>query len=238
MLICESMTLIIGARCKNGVVIVSDLLSQRGTENKVVRKLYKVLNNTVVGAAGTRGISILLMGDIIQQVSRGQIQDSRQLIRTIEDLSLEYAQRYIPRGQDLELVFAIRESAATLYIADKGVSEPIHDFIAIGHGSPHVSIFLKQLYKPETTMEEFVEIATFSIRYVMEQQLDNSVGAGVEVFYLPDLPIPAPSDANELAKFEIKEEFPPIDSTCWSNATKRLKLVQDMLDAQKSPLPP
>jgi 20S proteasome alpha/beta subunit len=217
------MTLIIGARCKDGAVMVSDLLAQRGTENKTVRKLYQPFTNIIVGAAGSRGLSIKMMGEMTAKVASGDVKNTTEYIEKMEDLSFEYARRYVPRGQELELMVSLRDGQySRVFAICEGVSEPIDDYFAIGHGERHIQIFLKKIWHPDMTMRTFAEFATFLLHYVITFDLDNSVGKGIHICYLPDI-----KDTNQSEA--IKEEFINDTSPFLVSARSRIEKVDELL---------
>ncbi len=205
----KDMTYIIGARCKDGVVLVSDRRVSRGTVIKTGDKLFKPLRNVVIGAAGATGISNTLIESLVGMVNLGHISSTRDFLRAAEDIGLELHQRYAGRVGDLEVLIAIRDGfEAKLYNIDtsSGAHEPVKECIAIGHGEPYGSAWLDNLWKPEMTMEEFSKIACMIIKYIEILDLDNSVGNGYQLFFIPDITNGSVEENEVSSKFPITEK--------------------------------
>lgn len=88
---------------------------------------------------------------------------------------------------------------SSLYLEPDGRCSPITEPKAIGSGSSYASYFLGRYWHPnDTTMEQFVQLSDFIIRYVSDRELplDNAVGLSdqndqcqyPQIIYIPDNP--------------------------------------------------
>ena len=62
------MTYILGARCTDGVVLVSDTKVSGGNIPSCKEKLTPILNNVIMGGAGPLGLINILSDEIKEQV--------------------------------------------------------------------------------------------------------------------------------------------------------------------------
>ena len=75
------MTYILGARCVDGVVLVSDQKRLRGNIPSYKEKLMQVLPSVVMGGAGTSGLIERFSDEIKEQVQNQQITQYIQLLQ-------------------------------------------------------------------------------------------------------------------------------------------------------------
>lgn len=87
------------------------------------------------------------------------------------------------------------DGKSTLYYFDyDGSCMPVNEPVAIGHGAPYATYFLKLYWSPrQTTMKEFAQLCDFIIRFVSHDKinLDDSVGLDKkdpfpQIIYIPD----------------------------------------------------
>ena len=133
------MTYILGARCVDGVVLVSDQKRLRGNTPSYKEKLMQVLPSVVMGGAGTSGLIERFSDEIKEQVQNQQITQYTQLLQFVENRSIELSQTYAPRVGHFEILIGVRAvDTAQLYniVTQQGFAEPVKEHVAIGSGVP------------------------------------------------------------------------------------------------------
>jgi len=187
-------TLIIGARCKDGVVIGADRRGMRGAEPSDEKKLFNI-DGIVDGVAGITGIRddfLLLMR---RREVGTRLRDLYEVKLEVEDMVKRFSDRYGPRfpggsgGQQIQALLVglenVRTGSAKLYnIFGMGFGEEV-GFICIGHGSPYATSLGKFMYDQNLTINEMAEVVTFLISWVKED-LDTLVGGTPDVMLLKD----------------------------------------------------
>jgi 20S proteasome alpha/beta subunit len=212
----EPLTCIIGARCKDGVIIAGDRRVLRGTEYSEEKKILQPIPtwNFIVGASGISGLMDKFLYEMrVFLASRGsQGIDWRTFLYALEDIAYMLHQRYEPRLQPAEMeiepyYFEVLSGCkeysehATLYhMYRTGFSTEVKRFDVIGHGQPHALPFLKTLYHPSITMDEMIKLCVFILKLIDEEKIDLSVGGKPQIFKIPDI-----GDAIELSENEIDD---------------------------------
>lgn len=144
----------------------------------------------MIGAAGITGIFSKFLKQIQENVDNGQIKSWGELNNVVEDLALHLNDRYKDRahGEVLEVLMAIKssEKTAELYhVTSTGISEEITKIIAIGHGEPYGSLFLKAVWNRNKTMRETAILAVSILHIIYMQGLDTSVNSLPQIWYIP-----------------------------------------------------
>jgi len=85
---------------------------------------------------------------------------------------------------DLDVLLILFAGKPRLHRIDFLGEEQELNYCAIGSGSQHINIFLKQFWKQDMTIEEILALAYFCIYYVQDLDLDS--GVGTEEGILPD----------------------------------------------------
>ena len=183
------MTYIIGARCVDGVVLIADRKILRGTTPFHREKLIDVLPSVIIGGAGAVGLIDRFSEDIKQRVNLGEIQDHNQLLEYVEDQSLIMYDRYPQVGSFQMLIGLQNGNRAQLYniLPNVRFAEPVKQYFAIGSGTEYGSLLLQKFWNDNITMKNFAKVATLSINYVIESNLDDAVGGNTSVWFIPDI---------------------------------------------------
>jgi hypothetical protein len=167
---------------------------------------------------------------VANQNQQQKVMDIDDFIAEIETQTVSLNQTYRSRiaGETFDVLVGIKttnQGSVLEYIPENGVAEVVRKYWVIGHGDPYGSIFLKELWRPDMTMQEVAELGYFIIRYIERFQLDNTVGVGNErpqIFFLPDN-APADASTEEQAKYNLH----PADSILLEkfemNTTKNLE---------------
>lgn len=222
----KPMTLIIGARCKDGVVLAGDRRVLRGTEYSEEKKIIEAFKNFVVGASGISGLMDKFLYEMRLYLNSNTEKQLtwRDISYFLEDLANQLFQRYSSRLEQLQeaemgafsfdALYGFKEyidHASLYHMYGNGFSVEVKRFDVIGHGQPHALPFLKTLYYPEITMEEMIKVSIFILKLIDEEKIDLSVGGKPQIYKIPDN-----DDAIELSDNEI-------DSLLKQSNTDRLK---------------
>jgi len=198
------MTYIKGARCIDGVVMMSDSRAVRGGDNSVEDKLFLALKDTIVGASGTTGTFYKFLRQVQGYIDRGEITTWDQFLDVVEDITKKLNERYYERtGDAIEVLIAMKpwkELAELHHVSARGATEEVRRVLAIGSGEPYGALLLKKMWNPEMTMKETAQLGTFIISAIDHFGLDNAVDSNPQVWYVPNK-----GDANKAPDTEIKE---------------------------------
>lgn len=209
------MTLIIGARCIDGVILAGDRRVLRGTEYSEEKKIIQPFKNFVVGASGISGLMDKFLNEMNLYLNSPHDNQLtwREFSYFLEDLATNLFERYnsrLERLQEAEVggfafdtLFGFKEYSdhASLYhMYGNGFSAEVKKFDIIGHGQPHALPFLKTLYRQNITMEEMIKLCVFILKLIDEEKIDLSVGGKPQIYKIPDI-----GDTIELSEDEIEE---------------------------------
>ena len=189
------MTYIIGARCTDGVVLIADRKILRGTIPSYKKKLVEVLPRVIMGGAGNVGIIDRLSQNIKQMVFEKSIQTHHELLVYLEKESLELYNNY-PHVGNFEILIGFQTgNMAQLHniLPYLKFAEPVKGYTTIGNGTQYGSLLLQKFWDDDMSMKNFAKIATLSINYVIESNLDDAVGGDTNVWFIPDIPV-SPDD--------------------------------------------
>lgn len=184
----ESSTLIIAAKCKDGVVMVADRRMMRGTEcgdEKKINEFYKVS----IAFAGLTGLRDKFLETVEGVLQAARAVNLSEAIIGVEDTMALISDRYQKRlgaATQINALLAglkrLSSGGAKLYhIMGNGYAEEI-DFLCIGHGAPYATSIAQGLYHTSLTMEAMAEIAIFIINWV--EKVDSSVGGIPDVVFV------------------------------------------------------
>lgn len=203
------MTYIIGAQCKDGIVLVGDtkISIGAGTEHSFAKKIILPSQGVVVGSSGSSGLyrtfqARLILG--IQEIAKEKVDDNvnwdEELVllseKIIHDIADSYGTETTARNLDALIVIRMGLEPELIHLTGRGYPEPITDYWAVGHGEPYGSVLLKTLWNKHKPlkMSDFAKIGCTAIRYVQDLELDNSVGVDIkkggvpQVWYIPIIP--------------------------------------------------
>ena len=186
----ESLTLIIAGRCKDGVVIVADRRTMRGTEHSEEKKIHEYYN-VVTAFAGLTGLKDKFL-EMVEGVLRGtRALTLSEAIVGIEDTMCMISNRYKERLKGNAGIVALLSGLKNLtsgraflyHVFSEGYTEEIN-FLCIGHGAPYATCLAHDLYRPDLTMEKMAEIGIFVVSWV--ENVDSSVGGIPDVVFIKD----------------------------------------------------
>ncbi len=115
------------------------------------------------------------------------------------------------------------------YILPRGFAEPVRRYKAIGHGEPYGSVFLKQLWRSDMTMNQVAELGYFIIKYIEATELDASVGVGnghPQVWFIPNNP-PQGVSEEEKKKYEVHKPDEELLQRFKESAESRVRKLRE-----------
>lgn len=190
-------TVIIGARCSDGVVLVADKKLTDIFDRippEFTNKLSGDIRHFLMGYTGLREIFDIfrkaIVGDWLLTLNSDPYTFDNYVIRCCPMIR---ALNGIARGPAYRLQVLIGKhqlkNTQLYYIDDKGKENKINDYIAIGSGKGEADNICKNLDHNCITMKEFAKRAYFAIMFM--NQYRPALGVGVEqddvprVTYLP-----------------------------------------------------
>jgi len=190
------LTYILGARCKDGVVLIGDrkVTLEGGTDFEYSDKIFMDIPPIIVGSSGVAGLFDKFRRQVAKYVTtHREDRDIDNFIAAIEDITRDLNVRYRERlrGNYFDVLIGILTAdigAYLQYINPIGFAEAVRKYKVIGHGEPYGSIYLKQLWKQDMTMEQTAELGYFIIRHIEKLELDGSVGGTPQIWFIPDPP--------------------------------------------------
>lgn len=170
------MTLVIGAKSLDGIVIASDQLATRGGEPSYSNKIFEI-GTVAFGLAGPTGVSedfLLLLDD--EEKKRKGFNRLYEVKVTVEDIVSLLSERYEARlggsggiGAVMGGLSEITRGEAQLYhILPQGYGEITRDLICIGSGSPYATSIIKFLCRADFSVKQNAWLAAFVISWVSE----------------------------------------------------------------------
>lgn len=190
------MTLIIGIRCRDGVVIGSDRKVIRGGEAEYSNKVF-VINNVALAVEGLTGIRDDFLYLLNIELERRRGVDSLYEMKVIaEDIVASLAERYRERIREespIGVLMAGREQltqgrAMLYYIHGVGYGESV-EMLCSGHGGPYATTLAKFLLDKNLDCNENARRVAFIISWVAED-VDITVGGDPEVAIVLDSTTP------------------------------------------------
>lgn len=210
------LTYIVGARCKDGVVMIADkkITIDEGADYTFAKKIFQPYETVIIGAAGATGQVRSFQARLIQEIEefrRTIEKDERELThyetqqsllliteRTMQQQLATYREQYIRYDIDVLLANRLTNVPELFHFNSQGMPEPVMTNKAIGHGEPYGSIVLKLLWKKyngQMHMDTFAKLGCLIIKYIQDMRLDNSVGFDEEnndypqIWKMPNVPL-------------------------------------------------
>lgn len=206
----ENMTLILGARCSDGVVIAADRklssIGNRGIQYQYGDKITGELRGVLTAFSGDVGafqVFAMNLRNYVRTSRRERIEETfRQpfipgryfdepspsvdqmkiRVSQIQDDFFKRNEKY--RCRILMAISSIHstDGLSSLFVFESdGRCSQITEPIAIGTGTPYASYFLKRYARQNvTTMHEFAQLADFIIRYVSSDEIPLDSGVGLD----------------------------------------------------------
>lgn len=186
------MTIIIGARCSDGIILAADRKVIRGGEADYVDKIFQ-LEGTILAFEGLTGIRddflLLLRSEMDRARGFTNIYEMKLVVEDIvADLSKRYCERLGEEGSIGALLgglSGISTGAAEIYyIHPQGYGESVR-YRCSGHGADYAHSLAKFLLSPGSTAQDNAYRAAFVISWVSED-VDMLVGGEPQVAMMQD----------------------------------------------------
>lgn len=188
------MTLVIGARCADGIVIGTDRKVKRGPEpsfdNKIVEK-----SNVIFGIAGVTGIWHDLLDLLDSEMERargfGSLYEAKIATEDIvSELYRRYRERIGERDAEIDVLMGglknkMSGEARLYHISGVGYGEAESRLCMIGSGYPPAASIAKFLISPDLSVEENAYRVAFIIGWI-RGGVDDNVGGTPQVAMIRD----------------------------------------------------
>lgn len=204
------MTLILGSRCRDGVVLVAD---RKFSGTDTIGGIHMTYNNSKItgeldgiltgfsGDVGTFQLFTIDLRNHVNNATEAMSFDATML--KVSEIQREFYDRYENYRYKVLMGVASKYSSVNrsslYYFESDGRCLPKSEPKAIGSGSPYAYYFLKRYWhENQTTMEQFAQLSDFIIRYISNPKLslDDAVGLDnqdnqyqyPQIIYIPDDP--------------------------------------------------
>lgn len=188
------MTLILGSKCIDGIVLIGDKKMTRTSGSSTYEdKLFQDVPNVVLGASGVVGLYDKFRTEIFSILQQNPNMKPSEFISESERLVFELNRKYVERtrGGTIELLVANGKllTGELQYVSPNGVGEVVRRYQMIGSGEPYAEFFLKKLWRQNMTMREVAILGWAILKIIEENALDEAVGVKEEVpqiVFVPD----------------------------------------------------
>lgn len=213
----KDMTYILGARCKDGVILIGDrkVTYQDSVEYGYEDKIFQAGSQLVWGSSGIQAFYDSFANRVMSKTGGRQISfnEFRIIVEEVyENMGEIYGDRIRYGGLSVLIAQKPMQTSELWLIQNIGAPQRISKYRAIGGGEPYGEVFLNMLWKRKQdsiTMEEVAEIGYFIIKYIERFELDRSVGVGdkkPQIWFIPD-GSPAQDYVPRQANTELMESF-------------------------------
>lgn len=200
------MTLLLGARCTDGVVLAADRIF---TNHKSIygKKITGELDGVLTGFAGDRGSFTLFTAGLRKFVDeRTRLQAKHKAKSRKRGVSIDSVIWEINSIRSkLKWKFYVLMGVSGSYFGDNksrlykfyyvdGCVPIEYGYEALGTGAAHCSYLLNKSHREDMKMNEFAQLADLAIRFVSDNDLaDGEVGFDKkypypQIIYIPDEP--------------------------------------------------
>lgn len=186
------MTLIIGARCTDGIILAADRKIMRGGEPDYMDKIFE-LEGVVLAFEGLTGIRddflLLLRSEMDRTRGFTSLYEMKLVVEDIvADLSKRYCERLGDEGSIGALLGGLSGistgAAEVYYVHPQGYGESVRCRCS-GHGAYYAHSFAKFLLGPGSSVEDNAYRSAFIISWVSED-IDAVVGGVPQVAMIQD----------------------------------------------------
>lgn len=190
-------TCIIGARGKDGVVIVSDRRIARGNEIYDEDKIHLFWEENpivAIGFSGYTGIRDKFCPTVSAGMAQSGVSSLAEVINGVENTIATLNERYSPRIGRGGLMSAfvagltgLKSGKAEIHhLHEEGYAEQVHGFDCIGSAGAHAASFLKLVFDENMSIEDLVVVGGFIITLIEGMGIDRNVGGGVDAIKIRD----------------------------------------------------
>jgi 20S proteasome alpha/beta subunit len=190
------LTLILGARCIDGVVIVGDskITDVMGTLLRYEPKYAGALRNVLFGYSGVvhmfQVFERYVVGDVVILRDSKDKYTPENLLEKISDAMHVLFEARSNQYFDLRVMVGRqfpKDGNSDLHIVDScGNIDQVRSWSAIGNGESIAKPIVQTRWKENMTMREFANISCRVIKGIEKRNLENSVGGNPWVRYQED----------------------------------------------------
>lgn len=223
----KRMTYIIGARCKDGVVIIADrkvtggVLTDPYTE-KI--RMTPYFNDVVYAAAGSGGLfeefleelpkRVIFQHSVIAHENKSRPEElsliysindfKHDVVELLKSMKRVYSEMRDDGFPSLQVFFAIKHNEkgkSVLYYVDDENCTPAEVKEIIPIGESNLGEIFRKSWKTDMTMLETAKLGSFIIKYIETEKLSESVGVSSylpQIWIVPDGEIPREVIGSEL----------------------------------------
>ncbi len=198
------MTLVIGIKCVDSVILAGDRKVMRETECLEEKKIVSPFENFVLGYSG----HTVYMDYLISRISDysnipNEKKAWKDFCNFLEDSTYELNKKYESRMNNLsfDTLFSVKlrtNSAYLFHLHIGGYRQKVKNFDIIGHGAPYALPFLRAVYSPEITMDQVIKLCIFILKLIDKCDVDTTVGGKPQIYQIPDN-----GDIKEVSEEEI-----------------------------------
>jgi len=190
------LTLILGARCTDGVVIVGDtkITSTIGTVLRYEPKLAGVLRNVIFGYAGSvimyKVFERYIIGDLMILRDSSDKYTADNLVNKIAEAMCVIKEARSNQYFDLRVMIGRqfpRDGKSDLHVVNsQGRINHISNWKAIGKGESSANPIVERRWTEDTSMKEFALLSYCIIRCAEQERPEESVGGEPKIRYQKD----------------------------------------------------
>jgi 20S proteasome alpha/beta subunit len=186
-------------RALDGIVLVADrkVIDQNSGQFYFLDKIYEPERGMIIGYAGNRGAFEVFKTRLKLEMDRQSAQlagnnRSESVLMLISKLVQESSNRFPRDKEGFELIVGQANPAAKSLVTrvyPDGEFIPIDFNESIGTGAPFGLAFFKTAWYTIMSMEDSAELGYFTLLFIEQRNLTNSVGLGQmhpQICYLPD----------------------------------------------------
>lgn len=213
------MTLDLGARCVDGVVIVADKKITDLTTRLLVKydeKMYGVLRNVIFAYEGAEDMFKVFLryvvGDVVMLRDDREKFTSDNLLQKLSDVMTILRNIRDPRSKDFLLSIMVARQFPRGVMSDlnivrsNGKCEFVSEWRAIGSGEIIAKKYIERKWNTNMKMLQFAELGYSVIKFIENENLDDTVGVDVgepSIRYLSDdKDFDTSSNDEEYSRFE------------------------------------
>jgi 20S proteasome alpha/beta subunit len=218
------MTYLLGARCKDGVVLLGDrkFTIDYGADETFDDKITGEIPGILTGFSGTRRMFERFRAEIRNYVTsyyrtnKDNVSTDLFLIE-LSDIMNNINNKFGTRDENFDLLAGMSgtnfadQKSRLFYFYDDGSFEPVNRYKAIGSGWPYGMIYLKELWKNnDISIDLAAETGYFIVKYIESYGLNNTVGLEKEgknrypqIHFLPDNQSDYPADEGKLEQLLV-----------------------------------
>lgn len=200
----KNLTIVIGAKCKDGVVLIADSKVLRGTDYSYEAKIDSQMRGIVYGASGTTAFFDKFKRHLISQrqrlakeknrsVSEPAFDNLEEFLIVCERILRFYKKEYkLKQEPALQLLIGVQAgNQAFLHFLDttECIEEEIKKYLVIGHGEPYATPLMKIFCREDMNMKQVAILGCFIIRLIEEVGMDLTVGTWggePQIWFIPN----------------------------------------------------